>query len=337
LQEPSLLGMAPDALARPRETPVSDGKLVKRANRLAGVANAVGDMDLKAVAESYQREAGGSGIEAAAVAAAALTAALKASLAGNQMDSKQCAEAAKNEVRKAAVKKSREARADAVLQERIAQVGMQGQQRSEALREAQALRSQKAAEEKGDRLADQAAEKRAMREERAFAAASKRTLAEARARFGKNLSRADSDSDSPTANTASVLKDDPAIQRAKALVSGASQVVATLDAQNALLKAKPLKPEPKVMRPAPSSAEDEALIAKAKELLADYKPPEQQKKPAVPVVVHHQPPVKLAPPSVPSSRGSPKGGDALSALQLARQQCADVCLEMTEKSNRLRR
>mmetsp|Transcript_7449 Transcript_7449/g.13209 ORF Transcript_7449/g.13209 Transcript_7449/m.13209 type:complete len:331 (+) Transcript_7449:129-1121(+) len=324
-------------LARSRDPLVADKKLLNRANRLAGVANAVGDIDLKAVADSYQREAGGSGIEAAAVAAAALGAALKASLMGSDMDSKQCAEAAKNEVRKAAVKKSREAKVEAVMQERVAQEGHLGQQRSEATRDAQNHRSQKAVEEKEERLADQAAERRAMREERAMAAAGKRTLAEARARFGKNLPRSDSESgDSPTAQI-SVLKDDPAIRKAKALVSGASQVVATLEAQNASMKARAFKPEqPKVMRPAPSSAEDEALIAKAKELLADYKPPEQQKRPAVPAAKQ---PLKLPAPATrpPSQQSSPSGGETLSALQLARQQCANVCVEMTEKSNRLRR
>eukprot|EP00913_Durusdinium_trenchii_P004913 g4560.t1 len=54
-----------------------DEKALKRANRLAGVGQSVASMDLKAVAETYKSQAGSSGIEAAAAAAAALNAALK--------------------------------------------------------------------------------------------------------------------------------------------------------------------------------------------------------------------------------------------------------------------
>eukprot|EP00931_Biecheleriopsis_adriatica_P119611 TRINITY_DN94835_c0_g1_i1.p1 TRINITY_DN94835_c0_g1~~TRINITY_DN94835_c0_g1_i1.p1 ORF type:complete len:342 (+),score=86.93 TRINITY_DN94835_c0_g1_i1:137-1162(+) len=329
-------------LPRPRDGPVTDIRALKRANRLAGVADAVGSMDLKAVADTYQREAGSSGIEAAAVAAAALGAALKASLAGGAVDGSECARVAQQEVRKAASKKAREAKGEAVRAARAAEDGHEGQARAEALRVSQEARSNKAVAEKGERLADDAATKRAMREERMAAAASRRCLSEARARFGHHsrprLEGSDS-GDSLHVSAPNVLADDPVVRRAKALCTGAAQVVAQLDAQNQLLRGKPQAParppEPKAVKAAPGAAEDEALIARAKELLADYKP--EQRRPPVPSAANRAASARASAPSsnASSNHGSPKG--ELSALQRARQQCADVCIEMTEKKSGMRR
>lgn len=325
-------------LPRPRDGPVSDERLLKRATRLAGVANAVGSMDLKVIADTYKRE-GCSGIEAAGLAAAALGAALKASLAGKAaIDPAACAEAAKVEVRKAATRKAREAKVDAVRDARLAEDGAPGQARAEAMRQAQASRATKAVEEKGDRLADDAATKRAMREERQFAAASRRTLSEARARFGKNLGRpiASDDGDSPH-SAPGVLVDDPALRRAKALCTGAAQVVASLEEQNKLLLRNRSPSMPQAARtqlpprPAPGPADDEALIARAKELLADYKPAEHQRRPAVPSANTRAPSARRSAPS--SHEGSPKGGPGASSLQ----HTAEVSMEIASKNHSRRR
>eukprot|EP00930_Biecheleria_cincta_P006841 TRINITY_DN107919_c0_g1_i1.p1 TRINITY_DN107919_c0_g1~~TRINITY_DN107919_c0_g1_i1.p1 ORF type:complete len:346 (-),score=72.01 TRINITY_DN107919_c0_g1_i1:45-1082(-) len=330
-------------LPRPRDGPASDERLLKRAARLAGVANAVGSMDLKAVADTYKRE-GCSGIEAAGLAAAALGAALKASLAGKgAVDPAACAEAAQLEVRKAATRKAREAKVEAVREARLAEDGPLGQARAEATRQAQAARATRALEEKGDRLADDAAAKRAMREERQFAAASRRTLSEARARFGKNLGRpiASDDVDSPH-SAPGILVDIPAVRRAKALCSGAAQVVAMLEEQNQGLRnrsssmpqaARPHESQRTQLppRPAPGPADDEALIARAKELLADYKPAEHQRRPAVPSASTRAPSARRSAP--PSHEGSPKGGRSASS----QQHTAEVSMEINSKSHARRR
>lgn len=331
-------------LPRNRDGPISDERLMKRATRLAGVANAVGSMDLKAVADTYKRE-GCSGIEAAGLAAAALGAALKASLAGKAaVDPAACAEAAQMEVRKVAARKAREAKVDAVREARAAEDGPLGQARAEATRQAHAARATKAVEERGERLADDAATKRALREERQFAAASRRTLSEAKARFGKNLGRpiASDDGDSPQ-GTPGILADDPALRRAKALCSGAAQVVAMLEVQNKALRTRsPSMPQVARQhdsqrtqlppRPAPGLADDEALIARAKELLADYKPPEHQRRPAVPTASTRAPSAKPSAP--PSHEGSPKG-DACTPQR--RTAAAEVSMEITSKRPAQRR
>ncbi|CAE8621810.1 unnamed protein product, partial [Polarella glacialis] len=65
------------ALHLPRNRDGPDTRLLNRASRLSAVATAVGAIDLKQVAATYQQEAGCSGLEAATVAAAAVGAALK--------------------------------------------------------------------------------------------------------------------------------------------------------------------------------------------------------------------------------------------------------------------
>eukprot|EP00439_Symbiodinium_sp_Y106_P075203 s885_g14.t2 len=216
-----------------------DEKAVKRANRLAGVGQAVGNMDLKAVAETYKNQNGGSGIEAAAAAAAALGAALKASMTGGSVDADECLKVAQKEMQKVATRKQREAKGEAVLASRLAAVGYEGQAKSEALRLAHQQRASRLVTEKNERLAEDVATRRAMREERAAAAASRRCLSEARARFVRRWPQSEEALDSTPSSLPSLLADDPVVRRAKALCSGAAQAVAQLEEQNQLLRAKP--------------------------------------------------------------------------------------------------
>ncbi|CAE8705889.1 unnamed protein product, partial [Polarella glacialis] len=88
---------------------------------LSAVANAVGAIDLKQVAATYQQEAGCSGLEAATVAAAAVGAALKAGLAGVTVNAADCAEAAVKEVRSVARKQARNAKGENFRAARIAE------------------------------------------------------------------------------------------------------------------------------------------------------------------------------------------------------------------------
>ncbi|CAJ1357790.1 unnamed protein product [Effrenium voratum] len=313
-----------------------DEKAMKRANRLAGVAQSVGSMDLKAVADAYQKEAGGSGIEAAAAAAAALNAALKASMHGNS-DVEEIKKQATQEVQRAAAKKARQAQGEAVLAARIAEVGYEGQARSEALRLAHDQRFSRALNDKSERLADDAATKRAVREERAAAAASRRCLSEARARFGRRWPSVPGEIAEPSP-LPSLLADDPVVRRARALCSGVAQAVAQLDQQNQMLMSKPSlqlsnlprsEREPPKAKPIPGTFDNEALIAKAKELLIDYKPEKLRPPPS------SRPSARSTPTREPSSNNSPRGD--LTALQRAHQQCADVCVELNTKSRALKR
>ncbi|OLP97420.1 hypothetical protein AK812_SmicGene20255 [Symbiodinium microadriaticum] len=200
-----------------------DEKAVKRANRLAGVGQAVGNMDLKAVAETYKTQNGGSGIEAAAAAAAALGAALKASMTGGPVDADECLKVAQKEMQKVATRKQREAKGEAVIASRLAAVGYEGQAKSEALRLAHQQRASRLVTEKNERLAEDVATRRAMREERAAAAASRRCLSEARARFVGRWPQPEQALDSTPSSLPSLLADDPVVRRAKALCSGAAQ------------------------------------------------------------------------------------------------------------------
>mmetsp|Transcript_36153 Transcript_36153/g.83320 ORF Transcript_36153/g.83320 Transcript_36153/m.83320 type:complete len:347 (+) Transcript_36153:53-1093(+) len=332
-------------LAAPRvRDGLMDEKAVKRANRLAGVGQTVGNMDLKAVAETYKSQNGGSGIEAAAAAAAALGAALKASMTGGPVDTDECLKVAQREMQKVAVKKAREAKGEAVLQERLAAVGYEGQAKSEALRMAHQQRAMRAVTEKNERLADDVATRRAMREERAAAAASRRCLSEARAKFVRRWPQPE-EADDAGPSLPSLLADDPVVRRARALCSGAAQAVAQLEEQNQMIKSKPAlqqfrsePKEPKVISRGPTPIpSNEELIAKAKELLADYKP-EKLRAPASGRTSSAR---TTAASAESSTRNSPRhgagGGSDLTALQRARQQCADVCVELATKKETMRR
>eukprot|EP00435_Cladocopium_sp_Y103_P074455 s49_g48.t2 len=316
-----------------------DEKALKRANRLAGVGQSVANMDLKAVADAYKSQAGGSGIESAAVAAAALNAALKAQLQGGPVDTEQCVRMATQEVQKAATKKARQAQGEAVIAARVAEAGYEGQARSEALKVAHDAHFARVMHEKNDRLAEDAATKKALREERAAAAASRRCLSEARARFARHWPSPAIEAQDD-GNLPSLLADDPVVRKARALCSGVAQAVSQLEEQNQLLKSKPSlqlmnipRSEPPRERKSPTPFQgpfdNEELIAKAKELLSDYKP-EKQRLPSA------RSSARTTPTREPSSHGSPRQGD-LSALQRARQQCTDVCVELSSKSRAMKR
>ncbi|CAK9103033.1 unnamed protein product [Durusdinium trenchii] len=216
-----------------------DEKALKRANRLAGVGQSVASMDLKAVAETYKSQAGSSGIEAAAAAAAALNAALKASLHGGVVDQEECLKVAQQEVQKAATKRARQAQGEAVLAARVAEVGYEGQARSEAMKLAHDAHFTKVMANRNDRLAEDTATKRAIREERAAAAASRRCLSEARARFGHRWPSVPVEDSAEPSAYPSLLADDPVVRRARALCSGVAQAVSQLEEQNQMLKNKP--------------------------------------------------------------------------------------------------
>lgn len=259
-----------------------DERLLKRAQRLAAAAQAVEGLDLKAIAETYQREAGSSGLEAATVATTALNAALKASLGGGG----GVGEAAEREVRAAAKRKAREARCEEWRKARADEEGASGDKARAEARAAFDARAEKAISSRDERLGEDAATKRALREERATMAASRRALSEARARFAASSSRK-----LPQATDSycspQVAIDDPVLRRAKELCSGASRIVAQLDEQNRSLmqrtQAPVAKPPPPVRQPvspagqkvgskALSTAEEDALVARARELLVDYNP-----------------------------------------------------------------
>ncbi|OLP97425.1 Retrovirus-related Pol polyprotein from transposon TNT 1-94 [Symbiodinium microadriaticum] len=131
----------------------------------------------------------------------------------------------------------------------------------------------------------------------------------------------------------------------KELELATNTAVAQLEEQNQLLKSKPtlqvIRPEPKEPKipsrgPTPMPSNEE-LIAKAKELLADYKP-EKLRQPASGRTSSAR---TTAASAESSTRNSPRhgagGGGDLTALQRARQQCADVCVELTSKKDTLRR
>jgi hypothetical protein len=265
------------AISRP------DERLLKRAQRLAAAAQAVEALDLKAIAESYQREAGSSGLEAATVATTALNAALKASLGG----AGGAGEAAEREVKAAAKRKAREARCGEWLKARADEEGVLGDKARAEAHAAFEARVDKATSSRDERLEEDAATKRAMREERASMAASRRALSEARARFGVNRSRKLPEvNDSYTSLGPQHEIDDPVLRRAKNLCSGASRIVAQLEEQNRSLLQRtqapvvrppvPVKPPISPSTPktgkALSNAEEDALVARARELLVDYKP-----------------------------------------------------------------
>lgn len=290
--------------------------LLRRAGRLAAAAKAVGDVDVKAIAATYQEESGASGLEAASVAATALNAALRSALGGQDST-----ESAQRAVQEAAKRKTREARSAAFLADRAAEDNPAAQARKEEAVRALTERAAHAVESKVERLEEAAAARRAEREERLSAAASRRCLSEARARFGGNGKRhhLTSSSDLQTGydqHVPSVVSDDPTIRKARALCSGAASIVAQLEEQNNMLRNKafglahknaasgspaPLAPpappapaQPAVQPAAPgvhgarfaaahaaiSNAEEQQLLAKAKELLADYRP--NQRKGATP-------------------------------------------------------
>mmetsp|Transcript_88346 Transcript_88346/g.152751 ORF Transcript_88346/g.152751 Transcript_88346/m.152751 type:complete len:346 (-) Transcript_88346:94-1131(-) len=310
---------APLHLPRSHEEPLVDDQLLKRANRLAAAARNLDGIDLKAIAASYQDEAGASAIEAAGVAAATLNAALKASLGG----SSQAAEVAEKEARSLGKRQARDARSVALLNARVQENSKLAQAVREEIHRSLDARSEQAVMGKERRLAEEAAASRAMREERMIAASTQRNLSEARAWIGRgsrsnNRLAMSANVPSFQAVPSSAVTDDPVLRRAKTLVASASNVIAQLEEQNQMLlrnsaaqanltrpqlprhvqSSRSLPSSPARSRaPGPgsrvgtarqaaihaahasvASREEDALLARANALLADYKPTEQKRK-----------------------------------------------------------
>jgi len=287
-------------------------------------------LDLEAIAGSYQRDAGASGLEAASVAAAAMNAAIQASLlrtaggggaagAATAASTAAAEEAAKQEVRAAARRQARIGRAEAWRAARAAEEGAEGDAARAEKCAALAERTANAVASKGERLADSSAVRRAEREERISMAAARRNIGEARARICMAVGRGSRTGDrvaSATGNgcdgngaacAGSLAQDDPVLRRARALCSGASRIIAQLEKQDEALRRPAVAsttaqaPEPRqkgavaasgtdggtpggvgdrrapklMPRSAAAAAQDEEeaqLVARARELLADYKP-----------------------------------------------------------------
>lgn len=354
-------------LPRNPDANLVDEKLIKRVGRLNAVANAVEQIDLKAIAASYQQETGGSGLEAASVASAALNAALKASLAGAQG-----LEAVEREIQTTAKRRARDARSEDLLQARSQEDSKAAQAARAEVHASLEARADKAVASKEERLTDDAATRRAIREERMMAASSRRTLSEARKFIGhgKHDSRSTSvpGRGSSSKDVPQVDIDDPMLRRARALLSGASNVIAQLDEQNQMLLRKstashdrPTNSAPvsqqssrnlrasaqshpkSLSRPSPAAstgapprlgathaahvnAQEAALLARANELLADYKPAELQRKAPVPKAAQSR-----SGPVSPARAGHTTGGrdagidaDGAAKLAKARQLAAAV-------------
>lgn len=298
--------------------PPGDAKMLKRAGRLAAAAQALDDIDIQKLASNFQKETGSSGIEAAAVAAATVNATLQAALHGQR--GRAAADAAEREARTVVKKQARGIRSEEWRAQQRDEQGAGGDGRREDARAFIELRSARAAESKAERIADAAATRRALREERALAASSRRTLSEARAKYGA-AGRAGSPG-SPTG----AAPDDPALKKARALCSGASRIVAQLEEEQARLlrrsapswsPSRPsMSPRPRpAPRPRPESPESEQLMAKARELLADYQP--GRRRPPVPIP---RPPRPKDPGACsPSSASRPAGLTAEITFERARR------------------
>eukprot|EP00929_Paragymnodinium_shiwhaense_P068271 TRINITY_DN3430_c0_g5_i1.p1 TRINITY_DN3430_c0_g5~~TRINITY_DN3430_c0_g5_i1.p1 ORF type:complete len:389 (-),score=127.29 TRINITY_DN3430_c0_g5_i1:93-1214(-) len=342
----------------------ADSRLLKKASRLNKVADAVASLDLKAIASTYQKESGGSGLQAAAIAAEALNAALKSSLQGDPATAKQLAE---KEAASLARKKAREAKTEAWRAEAAQDESKQAQASRAQAHVAVQQRGERAAASKEERLADSAAIRRAQREERMAAAAAQRTLSEARARFGGRPAPAYQDEGKGGWDGSGNLPretSDPMLRKAQGLCLGARRVIAQLDEQNQFLQKKaealPAPPRPvpsqaaqvapkvrshsstpKAAAPRSSAkkvgatAHDEALLAKAKELLADYDPPELRRRPPVPSGQSRA----RTPARTPTSPTSPAGvsgmdADGAAKLERAKMLCASVSVELDKQRNR---
>jgi len=291
--------------------------LLKRASKLAHVAKAVGDMDLQAIAATYQKEAGSTGLEAAVAASAAMNAVLKTSLMGETG-----VQAAEREVQNLARKKARDLRTEEYRQAQAEEEGVLGEIRREQAREALEARASKAAEVKATLMTKDIAERKAEREARLSAAASRRAFSEAKAWLHKGqrhrstaaqLDNSEDNEDDYVPPEYRIKIEDPVLQRAKNLAAGAQKVAMELDKQNEMLRNKALAlssasttrcpsvstlatpahsqaPYPTTAstqhgsrfnsaHAAAAAAEEAALVAKAKELLADYKPAEAGRRP----------------------------------------------------------
>lgn len=272
--------------------PAAEAKALKRAGRLAAAAQALGDLNIEKVAADFQRDTGGSGIEAVAVAAAALNATLHAALRGQRGPG--AIEEAERQARGAARKNARDMQAECWRQQQRDEQGPSGDNRREDQRMAIDTRTSRAVESKAERIADSAAERKALREERQMLASTRRTMSEARAKYGGGARAASAEPHS-FENSPRPVIDDSTLQKARALCNGASTIVAQLDEQNKLLRNRSTtiaswSPSRASVRSTPTSpkktarqavdADSERLMAKARELLVDYEP--TKKRPPVP-------------------------------------------------------
>mmetsp|Transcript_27310 Transcript_27310/g.75967 ORF Transcript_27310/g.75967 Transcript_27310/m.75967 type:complete len:333 (-) Transcript_27310:110-1108(-) len=306
-----------------------DRRLLKKAGRLNKVADEVASMDLKSIAAAYQRQSGCSALEAAGVAADTLNAALRASLAGPGG-----AEAAESEARKLARKKALSARNDALRTESAAQEAAAEAARPD-LHAALAHRAERAIASKEERLAEAVAERRAQRELRQVNAQTRRSLSEAQARFG-DCPYLDEYKSGRQVDP-SLLASDPVLRRAQQLCSGARGVISSLEGQNEMLRRKAealtTMPKPTLPQRAASSsarvasvgatAEGERLLARARELLVDYHPPEHHRRPPVPSAA-----TGPRSPTRRTAAASEIDNDGAAKLAHARKLCASVTLEM---------
>jgi len=196
----------------------------------------------------------------------------------------------------AAKRRAREARQEDWRAARAAEEGAAGDAARAEARAALDARASRAVEAKGGRLVDDAATRRAMREERASAAAARRNISEARAHLGSLAVKHGGGRRPPVGSEFSTSPvpyqvDDPVLNRAKNLCSGASRIIAQLEEQDQMLRkqsgmsaqasARPAAPSKVPVSPALppklpgrpfGAAQEEALVARARELLSDYQP-----------------------------------------------------------------
>jgi len=267
---------------------------------LAAAAQAVEAVDLEAVAVGCAGEAGSSDLTAAVTAAKALSAALHASLGGCGATSPADAvEAVQRELKQAAKRRERDARSAAWRTARIAEEGEIGQIARAMAHSKVDARLQRAALNK-DSLPSDAETRRAERDARASAAAGRRAIAEARAfvevgKRSRSIKALQSGSDIRNTSTGSMSPtaiDDPALRRARSLCSGVAGVIADLEEQSHKLlqrlepasdgaaeplkarEGRPARSRPPAMCGRLAAEEEEALVARANALLADYVPAE---------------------------------------------------------------
>lgn len=288
----------------------ADDPATRRASRLAAAANALEEFDVKALAATY-KDAGCSGIEAAAAASAALNAALQSTLMGAK-----AGKAAQRGVQQMAQRRVREARSEAFRAAQAEELGPAGDLHRAEVLQTMESRFAKARDFKTSLISRDVATRRAEREERICAAASRRALSEARAWIGadrrgnaERLSALVAKDIRPVPPPADL--DDPTLKRARVLVNGVNQVVAELDSQNEKLRRKSqalqslrppspagtwqaLQDNSRACGPSDlvdlhgirfnaahtsaASTHEDALLAKARELLVDYKPADAAKR-----------------------------------------------------------
>lgn len=213
--------------------------LLRKANRLTAVAKAMGELDLKAIAASYQRKVGSNGFEASAAATAALDAALRSSLGEGSM------EAAEREVKRIARPHARDHLTATWREAQAKEQGAEGHARREEARSVIEAKAARALEAKAKRLQEEAALRRTDREARLGLAAGNKAIADARARcsslttqkrttpLGEDLASTSSFAAAP----AEVLND-PTLKRARSLCRDVARVIADLEQQNQHLRSK---------------------------------------------------------------------------------------------------